>query len=156
MIRTLVILAFLAAASPVDAAPKETETIQYYSISGETLADLRRDMARHGPQGFWGYTKWWITWSRNCDIDLEITITLPRLARTARLSECDLRVWNAMTEALYRHEQMHAEHGRRAAAAIHASDCSAPRRVIQIWAERDRALDRETRHGATQGVTLLD
>ena len=115
MIRTLVILAFLAAASPVDAAPKETETIQYYSISGETLADLRRDMARHGPQGFWGYTKWWITWSRNCDIDLEIT-----------------------------------------AAAIHASDCSAPRRVIRIWAERDRALDRETRHGATQGVTLLD
>ncbi len=154
MIRALAVISLLAVASPVDAAPKTVEVVKHYEVSGDTLGQLRRDLARNGPKGFWGFTRWWITWSPSCEIKLDITITMPRLAPTANLSAQDLAIWNAMVDALYRHEQMHAEHGRQAAAEIIASNCDQPRRIIRKWANRDRALDRQTRHGATQGVTL--
>lgn len=155
MIRHLTLVLVLAA-SFAGAAPKTSETVKYYTVSGTNLATLRSEMERLGPEGFWGYTRWWITWSRDCEIDLEITITMPQLDPSANLSQRDKRVWDAMIGALLRHEQMHAEHGRQAAAEMVASECEAPRRVIRKWAERDRILDRDTQHGTTQGVVLPD
>ena len=156
MIRVLAIIWLIFAAPLAGAAPKISESVKYYAVTGSTLGELRRDMARRAPNGFWGFTRWWITWTRNCAVNLEITITMPRLDPVAQLSAQDRRIWDAMIDALYRHEQLHAEHGRRAAAEIHQTNCSNPRRVIRNWAQRDRILDRETRHGATQGVALPD
>jgi len=155
LIRCLAFI-FLAAASSVDAAPNISETVKYYLVTGNTLTALRDAMKREGPFGFWGYTRWSVSWSRTCDVDLFVTITMPKLDQTVLLSQRDQRAWDAMIQALYRHEQIHAEHGRQAAAEIVASDCDKPRRIIKKWAERDQILDTETQHGRTQGVVLPD
>ncbi len=141
-------------APSVGAAPKTVETVTYYTVSGDTLDALRQDLKDKGPDSFWGFTRWWIKWSSACEVDLEITITMPQLDLSAPLSDREPRVWRAMIEALYRHEQLHAEHGRQAAAEIFETKCKAPKEVIDKWAVRDRILDRDTQHGLTQGVTL--
>lgn len=146
----------MVAASPTDAVPSISETIKYYTVTGNTLSALRDAMKRDGPFGFWGHTRWSISWSSDCDVDLSVMITMPKLDQTVLLSERDQRVWDAMIEALYRHEQMHAEHGRQAAAEIVATECDEPSRIIEKWAERDQILDRDTLHGKTQGVILPD
>jgi len=156
LIARLAFVFLFGAATPAVAAPNITETIKYYTVSGNSFAAIRRDMARRGPKGYWGLTSWWITWSARCEIDLDITITMPRLTASSRLSAYEKRVWRGMVDALYRHEQLHAQHGRQAAAEIHRTRCQNPKRVVEKWAERDRVLDRSTRHGATQGVTLPD
>ncbi|MFY9209767.1 MAG: DUF922 domain-containing protein [Aestuariivita sp.] len=154
--RCWAVIALLASATPAVAGPSVSESLTHYAISGNNLSDLRQEMAQNGPKGFWGYTRWWINWSGSCKVNLEIRITLPKLSASAALTPSEERIWNTMVDALYRHEQMHAEHGRRAAEEIHPTNCSNPRKVVRKWAERDAALDQQTRHGATQGVTLAD
>lgn len=152
--RWLAFLICLGAAVPAVAAPKTSETLKHYLVQGDSFPQLRRSLAANGPNGFWGYTKWWITWSSACQVTLEITITMPKLAPGSNLTASQRRIWDGMVKALYQHEQMHAEHGRRAADEILASKCDGPHATIEKWAKRDRVLDRETRHGAKQGVQL--
>lgn len=153
MIRRLALILLLVAPN-AGAAPNIVETVTYYTVSGATLEALRQDMKDKGPDRFWGITRWRITWSNACDVDLAITITMPQLDFSAKLPDRERRVWRAMIEALYRHEQMHAEHGRQAAREILSTNCADPTEVIDKWAARDRFLDLDTKHGLTQGVTL--
>ncbi len=147
---------FSAAASGVGAAPNISETVQYYPVSGATLDELREELRRGGPNGFWGFTSWRIKWTVDCEVDLQIYITMPQLDLSSALPDHDRRRWRMMIEALYRHEQLHAEHGRQAASEIVETRCTVPHEVIRKWADRDRILDRDTKHGRTQGVTLRD
>lgn len=155
MIRRLVLAVFLAAAAtPVVAAPTIREEIRHYDVRGANLGQLRREMVEKGPNGFWGYTRWWIEWSANCRIDLTITITLPRLVTPESLSSQDRAIWTRMTEALLAHERLHAAHGIAAAREIAANNCRNGNAIIDRWAEQDRELDRRTGHGRAQGVRL--
>ena len=113
-------------------------------------------MARRGKNGFWGYTEWWVNWSARCEVELEVTVHLPRLGAGSSLSASDKRIWVAMVNALKRHENLHVEHGRQAAKEIHRTACDNPRAIVRKWADRDVVLDRATRHGVTQGVWLPD
>ncbi|MCE8005544.1 DUF922 domain-containing protein [Aestuariivita sp.] len=150
------ILACVVLAAPAVAEPRISETVRYYAITGDSFADLRRQMARKGQNGFWGYTRWWIEWSRRCEVDVAITIWMPRLDPRAPLSPQDRHTWDQMIEALLRHERLHAAHGVQAAHEIYRHGCNRPHRIIKKWADRDRLLDRETSHGAATGVRLPD
>lgn len=154
MIRICLIALILVAATPAVAAPQMTERLVHYPVSGRNLGELRRDMAQNGPEGFWGFTRWWIEWSGSCEVSLSITITMPRLESPERLSARDLAIWQRMEAALLAHERLHAAHGIAAAREIHDARCRNARSIIDKWAEQDRILDRTTRNGRTQGVLL--
>ena len=154
MIRIFLIVLTLVAAAPAVAAPQMTERLIHYPVSGSNLGELRREMAQNGPEGFWGYTRWWIEWSNRCKVTLTITITMPRLEQPERLSPRDLGIWQRMEAALYAHERLHAAHGIAAAREIHEANCRNARAIINRWAEQDRILDQTTRNGRTQGVRL--
>ena len=154
MIRIFLVILTLVAATPAVAAPQMTESLIHYPVSGDNLGELRREMEQNGPNGFWGYTRWWIEWSKRCEVTLTTTITMPRLEQPERLSARDLVIWQRMEAALYAHERLHAAHGIAAAREIHQAGCRNARAIINKWARQDRILDRTTRHGRTQGVRL--
>ena len=154
MIRAFLILLALGAAAPLAAAPTMQERLSYYPVSGRNLGELRRDMAQNGPNGFWGYTSWYVEWSASCDVSLRIDITMPQLKRPERLSPQDLAIWQRMEAALLAHERLHAAHGVAAAREIHDAKCRNAQAIIQKWAQQDRVLDQTTQHGRTQGVRL--
>lgn len=154
MIRICLIILTLVAAAPAVAAPKMTEQLIHYPVSGSNLGELRREMGQNGPNGFWGYTRWWVQWSQRCEVTLSITITMPRLEQPERLSQRDLGIWQRMEAALLAHERQHAGHGIAAAREIHEAGCRNARGIINKWARQDRILDRTTRNGRTQGVRL--
>lgn len=154
MIRICLIILTLVAAAPAVAAPNMTEQLVHYPVSGSNLGELRREMAQNGPEGFWGFTRWWVQWNKRCEVTLSITITMPRLEEPERLSARDLDIWQRMEAALLAHERLHAAHGVAAAREIHDAGCRNARKIINKWARQDRVLDRTTRHGKTQGVRL--
>lgn len=129
---------------------------------------------------FHGYTRWNVRWnyrwwreaSGRCRITevtvrLQTEVQLPEL-RTA--TPAQRAAFDRYLAALSRHEQGHVQFGRDAAQAVdeaiaqlpEAPDCptlereanALGRRLIEEHAERERAYDQATRHGATQGATL--
>jgi predicted secreted Zn-dependent protease len=156
-IRTMIAAAALAAALPAGllaAPPLERVETAYYDVTGQTADELRRQMSKKGPNGFWAYTRWYVRWSETCRVDLEISFTLPRLSDRNRVPLPLRSRWDSMLEKLIAHEEQHAEHGRAAAREVAAANCKNARAIIKSWAAEDKAYDKRTRHGSTEGVDL--
>ena len=148
--------AVLLAGSPRAAAePAVTMNTTYYSITGTTSAELKAQMRSRGPQGYWAYTRWYVRWSGDCRISLEISYGFPKWENQAQAPAELQAAWNQMMTALRTHEQGHAENGRSAAREIEASRCAGdPKAIVRKWAEQDKVYDAQTNHGRTQGVVL--
>ncbi len=154
MIRPIAIALSLIWVGLAEAKPSVSTKTYYYDVSGGSAADIRQDLRENGPNGYWAYTNWYVSWTGSCQITVEIDITLPRLVDRERLPKSYLVAWDNMIRVLTEHENQHAQHGINAANEIEDSDCRRAYAIIDHWAEQDRILDRETQNGNLQGVEL--
>jgi predicted secreted Zn-dependent protease len=145
----LVLLVFVA--MPSFAQPiSETLEMKYYPISGAKLSELRRQL----PGGRWGSTRWNIKHSASCDIDLRITVTLPRLEQQERLTPQDHQKYEVMFAALLAHEMDHVEILRKSVRDLSHSKCQDPDTIFSAMHRAHRSYDTRTIHGWRQGVRL--
>ena len=153
-----------------------------HARAGQTLREALNaatPITSHG-QRFHGYTHWNVRWNFWWQQDgagrCRITRVATRLRTRVQMPE--LRTGTATQEAqfqryhraLYAHEQGHVQFGRQAAQAIdqgiaalpEAPDCptlerqanALGHRLLAEQAAQEKAYDRDTRHGATQGAKL--
>lgn len=147
-------LAALLAGPALAASPTEKITTTYYDVTGRTADELKKQMAKKGPNGFWAYTRWYVRWSGDCEVELEISYTFPRLADRNRVPLPMRSRWDAMIAKLTAHEEQHGQHGRSAATEILAAQCSNAKTIVRKWAAEDKAYDARTSHGLSEGVKL--
>ena len=132
-------------------------SIDTYVVSGSDLTEVQDQMSSDGPQGFWAYTTWNVTWTADCETNVTASITLPELDENADLTEDEVAEFDRMHEALQAHELQHVEFGVAFADEVRASDCpSDSDAMLQPWLQSERDFDAETEHGRTQGVYLED
>lgn len=135
---------------------------------------------RVGDQLFHGHTRWNVRWTfrwwREASGRCRITEVTTRLRAEVQLPELrratpeQRALFDRYLRALSRHEQGHVQFGRDAAHAIDegiarlsaAPDCptlereanALGHRLLREHADREKAYDRDTRHGASQGARL--
>lgn len=144
---------FLSGAA-AQAAPFVRTITEYYDISGSTGRELKAQMKKKGPQGYWAYTRWHVRWSSNCLVEVKITYTYPRLKNPEKTPLPVRKRWQTMMEKLVLHEEGHAQHGLNAASEIREAKCKKAKKIIKKWAAQDKIYDKKTRHGINQGVKL--
>ncbi|MEM1307035.1 MAG: DUF922 domain-containing protein [Pseudomonadota bacterium] len=142
-------------AAPAMAGPSVRVTTQTYAIRGRTAAQLKQQMARRGPQGYWAYARWNVRWTANCKVTVRVRYTMPRWANKASGSARLRQKWRRMMRALRAHENQHGRHGIQAARELVRTRCRGnPHAVVARWAAQDRIFDQRTNHGVSQGVRL--
>lgn len=147
----------LAVAAPALAAePVVTVNTVYYEVSGRTGADLKREMKRKGPHGFWAYTRWYVRWTAGCEVSLEINYTFPKLAKRKKVPLTVRSNWDSMLRKLTAHEENHGGHGISAAREVAEKRCRNAHAIVKQWAAEDKIYDSKTRHGLAEGVRLPD
>ncbi len=134
--------------------PKLDVKWKFYNVKALTAKELKKQMFKKGPNGFWAYAKWTVYWTVTCKVRVEIRYTFPKWVNKNEGSDALQSEWRAMTRALKAHEEVHGSHGINAAKEILASGCKKPRKIIRKWAKQDKVFDKKTRHGARQGVIL--
>ncbi len=143
------------AASDTVIANPDTQTIwQYYDISGTTSKELKVEMKQKGPKGYWAYARWYISWTGDCKISLNINYTMPRWVNKKNAPKKLQNKWESMIANLAKHEKGRGNHGINAANAIAKSNCADAAEITQKWAAQDKIFDKETGHGRKQGVVL--
>lgn len=154
---TIVAACGAVAAAPVDSAaePKIVVKMKYYPIAGSTSRELKNQMKRKGPGGYWAYTGWYVRWSGGCQVTVTISYEYPKWTNRGQ-APAELRAkWDSMFSALERHEQQHGQHGVNAAKEIDSTGCSGnPQAITNKWANQDKVFDAQTNHGRNQGVVL--
>lgn len=125
-----------------------------YAVNGSSAEALLNQMQRKGPNGYWAYTRWFVRWTANCKVSLEINYTMPRhMNREAMPSNLRAK-WDRMVAALKAHEQKHGAHGISAARELVQKRCWNGNAIVQKWANQDVILDQRTNHGMTEGVVF--
>lgn len=153
--RLLIVLLVAFPGSVAEAKPKITVTTEYYTVTGSTIEELRKQMTEKGPNGFWGYAEWRVNWSSTCQVHLRITYTYPRWANRDKASPKLRSRWDKYIANLITHEKRHGTHGRNAAAEIDRTRCNKdPVGIARRWSKQDEIYDKETNHGATQGAAF--
>lgn len=122
--------------SPVPAVgPQVSVGYNYYSVSGETAQQLRKQMSQFGPQDsqgrrFDGWTKWNIRWTyrwydsgdrckiTSSQVKVDIRFTMPRWQPAANASLSLVQHWQRYLAALQLHENGHKDNGLKAAQEI--------------------------------------
>lgn len=127
----------------------------YYYISGSNVNELKADMRRKGPLGYWAYARWYVRWSADCNVTVSIRYTLPKWPGKDSAPP-ELRAkWERMITKLREHEEGHGRHGLKAAEEIRATKCRKdPSGIVRKWAAQDGIYDRLTDHGRREGVVL--
>lgn len=149
------VLGILSLTGVAQAEPRIKTIWKYYSIYGNTARELKSQMRRKGPKGFWAYTVWWVNWSGTCRTNLKITYTFPKWVNKNRAPSSLRNSWDRMIRQLKLHEQGHSQHGINASREIEKSGCSKdPKRITRKWARQDKIYDKRTRHGISQGIRL--
>jgi len=182
--RLLIIGLLHLPACAVHAEPVERFTTTYYDVTGHTAEEIRRDMDWQSPFRVFGKnyvaeTHWRIDWQyssreiknacviESVQVDMYITVTLPRLRNASEVAPVVLARWRQYTRAVREHEHGHTEIARHAARELEQTllelppqeNCFALRglarraaeRVIEKYAEIDKEYDRETAHGSKTG-----
>jgi predicted secreted Zn-dependent protease len=151
------LVASVIAIAPLSAVaqPTVSATTGYYEIQGRSAAQLKKQMARRGPKGFWAYTTWHVRWTGDCRVSLEVSYTFPRWTNRDGASASLRQRWDRMITNLMLHERGHEQNGRNAAREIDGSRCAGdPMAIIRKWANQDKVYDKQTKHGVTQGAVL--
>ncbi|MBQ1782457.1 MAG: DUF922 domain-containing protein [Gammaproteobacteria bacterium] len=180
--RWLLVALLLALSTAAGAEVISDERIEHYLVAPEALVGkdqqaLWAAVARHSPisndgRTFAGHTRWQVRWGyqyridgEHCEIidvttELNIVITMPELFAASAGGGMD-QLFAEFYRGLMAHEQLHADHGRAAAAEIdasllgfsahcerltHSADSHA-KAIADAWGAKDRELDRLTEHG---------
>lgn len=136
------------------ANPSVKTKFTYYNIEGHTAKELKRQMRKKGPKGFWAYTNWYVNWSSNCKVRVSIKITLPKWVNRSDASPGLKKSWDSMISSLKKHELNHGEHGINASKELVVRKCKNGKKTIQKWSNQDKIYDRKTKHGKKEGVVL--
>jgi predicted secreted Zn-dependent protease len=150
-----------------------TPNILYYQVKGSTESELAKEIQTKGPNGFAGYTNWYIRWGwpgfghEECDlsgawITTKVSVTLPEWDPTVGVPSDLIKNWTEFSQALYKHEMGHVGNITDALPliedAIHSADCvtadSAANAVLDKLRGRDVQYDDKTDHGRTQGAVF--
>jgi len=149
----------VASAPEAAILPGVTVITKHYQINGRfghTGRALKRQMDLLGPKGFWAYTKWRLSWTFRCKVNLTITYTLPELRNRDQVPLPVRGRWDRMLKNLITHEKGHGQLGRNAARDVAAAHCIHGRRIVNHWSAQDKVYDTRTDHGLTQGVVMRD
>jgi predicted secreted Zn-dependent protease len=155
-----------------------TETIEPYSIVGDTAGELRQSLNQLRPDGYDARTSWYLTWQYGnsaCDgtalnVTADVTYTMPEWEPPDSADPELVEHWGTYLTALFCHEYGHAEFGLEAAqevfstlSAIDANgDCdeqqllaaAAFQSILDDYTAREIDYDNDTQHGATMGATF--
>ena len=130
-------------------------TIMEYEVSGADLDAVSADMQQNGPQGYWAYTTWNVTWTPECETSVTADITMPVLADDADLDDDEVAEFERMADALLDHELGHVQVGLDFAQDVAAAGCPADVSDLhEYWLQVERDYDAETEHGGNEGVYL--
>lgn len=127
---------------------------QTYSVTSATPDQILRELNQKGPNGYWGYTRWYVRWTNDCQVSLEILYTMPKHERPNAMSAHTRARWDKMIVALAAHEQRHGAHGISAARELVQVNCRNGDAIIAKWSEQDRLYDQRTGHGRTEGAVF--
>ena len=151
-------------------------TMQYYDLTGTSVAQLRASMDAQGPVDSSGrrndaFTTWNIDWTwpltgegvcilSGATITDTITVTFPRWLPPAGAPASLITRWNTYESALVTHESGHVSFvvttSADVLAAIKGATCdtaeAAAQAVVTRIRQHDVDYDAETDHGATQGA----
>lgn len=136
------------------AKPTVSVRTAYYSIEGLSAYQLKSQMHSKGPNGYWANARWRVWWTGDCRIRVKIWYIYPRWTNKRKATRSLQKKWNRNIANLRLHERGHGRHGIRAAAEIERKNCRKPKSIISKWNWQDKAYDKRTRHGRTQGVVL--
>ncbi|MEM7241987.1 MAG: DUF922 domain-containing protein [Pseudomonadota bacterium] len=136
------------------AKPKISEKTKFYKIAGTTPAALLAEMNAKGPQGFWGYSSWYVRWTGGCKVSVEVTYTMPKLKSKTGMSGELIKEFDRFYAALWAHEKTHGGHGISAAEEIERAGCKNGNAIIKKWNAEDAKFDKRTDHGKKEGVYL--
>lgn len=174
--------------SPGIASARESFRIEYFDLRGTTARELRADLSRLGPVGETGirgdgYTEYRIAWKfsmrmedgvcrpKDVEVDLDVTMRLPRWNPPPGSSTRLVETWNRFSEDLREHEDGHHRLARAAAREVRrklkargkAASCRAleskvnatANEVLREYREKQRQFDLDTDYGRRQGSRLL-
>ena len=137
------------------AKPTIKSITKYYSIQGTNFQQLKQQMRRKGPKGYWAYARWDVRWSGKCKLSVTLKYTFPKWTNISAAPKSSQKAWKRMMVALKKHEQGHGKHGINAAREIEKHRCGKKSNsIISKWGNQDKKYDARTRHGKTQGVRL--
>lgn len=143
------------AASTAMAEPEIIETETTYDVTGSTVEEIRAAMTVNSPESYWGYTRWYVSWTARCEVTVKITYTYPNWTDYEDADEDLQGYWNAFIANLRIHEHGHGDHGLQAGFEIEETGCvEDPYGIIEKWGSQDTAYDKETKHGETQGAVF--
>ena len=128
------------------------ETWNTYEVDETTREGILQQMQDDGPNGYWAYTEWYVRWTAECEVSVEIVYTMPEHSDPDAMDGDLSDNWDAMLEALQEHEEQHGQHGMNAAAEVEAADCRNGVQIIDEWGQEDVNFDEESDHGALEGV----
>lgn len=173
---------------PMHAMGADSFRIEYFPISGTTATELRADLSRKGPVGETGtrsdgQTKYRIAWSvsmeskdgscrgRDANVDLEVTMLLPRWEKPANASPELVESWNHLSAVLREHEDGHHRIAIAAAKEVQrklnkrarADTCDAlearindtANAVLRKYRNKQEAYDEKTDFGRKQTTGIL-
>jgi predicted secreted Zn-dependent protease len=146
--------------------------MDFYSISGNSAAELRTSMNQQHPvSGFDGNTHWNVSWqwpgygSSDCrlqeaKLETRITVSLPRWSPPRDADPALILQWNRYLGSLALHEQGHVQRAREGFAKmqqiLQSSHCdNADAQLNAVMGEMhdaDLRYDADTDHGSTQGA----
>lgn len=153
----MTLLAALMGAAPASADTEDRADIKWttYTVTGSNLAEVQDQMSADGPQGYWAFTTWNVTWTGDCETTVTAAITYPELAEDADLYDEEIAEFERMQEALIAHELQHVDFGIEYADEIADNSCPLNSdALLQPYLAAERAFDEDTQHGRTTGVYL--
>jgi predicted secreted Zn-dependent protease len=183
LILVLFVLGATASIAPSIATAAATERVSTatYRVYGATANAIRASLDARRPGNYDARTQWFVDWSytsavrsgrcvvASSKVHTRINFTYPRWTAPASATD-ELRAdWSRYLSRLRVHESGHATNGRTTATRIVATlrttrstTCSGLDRALHAAITRhfaagnalDRAYDRRTQHGATQGAVF--
>lgn len=138
------------------AQPTSHTTYSYFPVRGNSLSELHRDMASHGPtaKGVRGYGVTSAMLGKQMTVaackrngeykfGIEFLIQLPKAADPAALSVAELDLWNRFAQFVKKHEEVHrsiwmncaAKYERELQASAPQNCASGQEMVTRLWSE---------------------
>lgn len=185
--RLFTLLLLCLGAQPAQAAPVVATRYEFYDVAPLNRHELRNELMNKSPVqtkggDFLAYTEWKLhlnyqtslrkngCFLSSATVTLLVTYTLPRLDDNYFYDWATQSAFNRFYNALWTHEQGHAESGELAAEAVqtalkhlHAHPaCEALREeidgrfqnILDDFHARDIDYDKRTGHGRSQGVDI--
>lgn len=149
----------------------------YYHVAGRTAAQIGASLDRldltdpASGERIHAYTEWRLRWwipedgeggclLHQAEVQLDVTVSLPRLVNTAAVPADVLARWQRYLAALEAHEAVHVRNAYRARSAmlraIRQADCASAHEVAEqamaALRRRNEDYDRQTQHGLAEGA----